>query len=121
MSEAGTAIYALPACAIAARMLGGEMMVMSVRDSTFFTLNEIATVIWRAADGKTPLEEIARAVSEEFEVDFATAYQDAEELVTRLSAHGILQVSDQPIEAGTQAAPTSRNARDMGHPTGEAP
>ena len=38
---------------IAARMLGGEMMIMSPLDSTFFTLNEVATVIWQAADGKT--------------------------------------------------------------------
>lgn len=103
MSER-TTIYVQPARAIGARMLGGEMMVMSVRDSTFFTLNEIATVIWRAADGKTPLEQIARAVSEEFEVDFATAYQDAKELVAQLSAHGILRVSDQPIEARIPAA-----------------
>jgi len=30
---------------IAARVLGGEMMVMSSVDSTFFTLNEVATAI----------------------------------------------------------------------------
>jgi hypothetical protein len=105
MSVPTTSIYPLPASAIAARMLGGEMMVMSVRDSTFFTLNEIATVIWRAADGNTSLVEIACAVSQEFDVDFATAYQDAEELVSRLAEHGILQVSDQPIHvpAGSEA------------------
>ena len=59
---------------IAARMLGGEMMIMSPLDSTFFTLNEVATVIWQAADGKTTLEEIVREhVVPVFDVDPAVA------------------------------------------------
>ena len=39
--------YIARSSAIAARMLGGEMMVMSSVDSTFFTLNEVATAIWQ--------------------------------------------------------------------------
>ena len=52
--------YVARSSAIAARMLGGEMMIMSAVNSTFFTLNEVATVIWQAADGRTPLSEIVR-------------------------------------------------------------
>ena len=29
-------------------------MVMSAVDSTFFTLNPVATVVWQAADGRHP-------------------------------------------------------------------
>ncbi len=106
MSDGARTIYVAPSRNLAARMLGGEMMVMSVRDSTFFTLNEVASVIWRAADGRTPLAEIvAREVCEEFEIDFDTARQDAEELVQRLAEHGILLVSDHPIEASAGHAP----------------
>ncbi len=47
--------YIARSSAIAARMLAGEMMVMNSADSTFFTLNEVATAIWQAADGHTPL------------------------------------------------------------------
>ena len=49
--------YITRSSAIAARMLAGEMMVMNSMDSTFFTLNEVATTIWQAADGRTPLRE----------------------------------------------------------------
>jgi hypothetical protein len=85
--------------AIAARMLGGEMMIMSAMDSTFFTLNEVATVIWQAADGQTPLAEIVRnKVCPQFDVDPDVARRDAEQFVTELSQHGILLVSDRPIE-----------------------
>ena len=84
---------------IAARMLGGEMMVMSAVDSTFFTLNEVATAIWQAADGRTPLSEIvASTVCDDFEVDLETARRDAEQFVNELSHHGILLVSDHPFD-----------------------
>ena len=84
---------------IAARMLGGEMMVMSAVDSTFFTLNEVATAIWQAADGRTPLAEIvASTVCDEFEVDLEIARRDAEQFVDELSHHGILLVSDRPFD-----------------------
>lgn len=91
--------YIARSTAIAARMLGGEMMVMSAVDSTFFTLNEVATSIWQAADGRTPLSEIVkRAVCTQFEVDPDLARTDAEHFVEELSAHGILLVSASPIE-----------------------
>jgi hypothetical protein len=84
---------------IAARNLDGEMMIMSAVDSTFFTLNPVATVIWQAADGKTPLSEIvAQRVCAEFEVEPSEARRDAEQFVADLSQHGILLISDRPID-----------------------
>ena len=86
---------------IAARKLGDEMIVMSSADSSLFTLNEVAMAIWQSADGQTTLENIvASKVCEQFEVTEAEAMRDAEEFVTELSAHGILMVSDRPIEIG---------------------
>ena len=88
--------YIARSTAIAARMLGGEMMIMSAVDSTFFTLNEVATVIWQAADGQTPLAEIvASRVCQEFEVLPENARRDAEQFVSELSQHGVLLVSDE--------------------------
>jgi hypothetical protein len=84
---------------IAARLLGGEMIIMSARDSILFSLNEVGTVIWQAADGLTPLEEIVqKKVCAEFEVEPAQALQDAEEFVRTLAQHGILVLSEQPIK-----------------------
>ena len=91
--------------AVAARELGGEMIIMSATDSTLFSLSEVATIIWRAADGRTPLCEIVeRGVCAEFDVPFDTAYRDAEAFVEELSSHGILCVSDQAA-ADTEPAP----------------
>jgi hypothetical protein len=95
--------YIMRSSAIAARMLGGEMMIMSVKDSTFFTLDPVATAIWQAADGSTPLAEIvASRICTEFDVSPETAVRDAEQFAEELAAHGILLVSDQPICVSAQ-------------------
>jgi len=78
-------------------------MIMSAVDSTFFTLNEVGTVIWQAADGQTPLSAIITGkICPEFDVSPEEAQRDAEQFVTELAQHGILRLSDQPI---TDASP----------------
>ena len=90
--------YLKPSRDIAARMLDGQMNVMSVRDSRVFSLNPTASVIWSAADGTTPLREIvAQKVVTEFEVDEEVAYNDALALVEELAQEGILLLADHPI------------------------
>ena len=83
---------------VAARMLGDEMMVMSGRDSTLFTLNKTAAILWQSADGTTPLHRIVQQrICTEFDVEHAEALQDAEILARQLAAHEIMRVSEEPI------------------------
>ena len=83
---------------VATRGLGDETMIMSGRDSTLFTLNPTATVLWQSADGKTPLDEIVQTrICAEFEVEPTEALQDAESLARELARHEILQISEEPI------------------------
>ncbi|HLZ43791.1 MAG TPA: PqqD family protein [Candidatus Sulfotelmatobacter sp.] len=102
-------LYVARSPRVAARSLGGEMMIMSGRDSTLFTLNKTATILWQAADGATPLDEIVQQrICGEFEVEPGEALQDAETLARELASHHILQISEQPI--ATQSA-VSRESR----------
>ena len=88
---------------IAARVLDGEMMIMSARDSTLFSLNELGTIIWQAADGETTLQEIVeRRICPEFDVEPEEALKDAESFVRELAAHGILILSETPLEQKEQ-------------------
>jgi Coenzyme PQQ synthesis protein D (PqqD) len=90
--------YVSRSTAIAARVLGDETMVMSATTSTLFTLDEVATVIWEAADGATPIEEIvANKVCTQFDITPEVALKDAEILIEQLAEHGLLLLSDQPI------------------------
>jgi len=98
-----TAKYIAPSRSIAARRLGDEMVIMSAVDSTLFTLNPVATALWQAADGRTPLSEIvAGTICREFEVEPELAYRDAEALVNDLAGHGILLVSEEPIASAQE-------------------
>jgi hypothetical protein len=91
-------LYVARSPRIAARMLGEEMLVMAGQGSTLFTLNPTATVLWQAADGATPLDEIVeRRICAEFEVKPEDALRDAEALAEDLAKHGILLISEEPI------------------------
>lgn len=93
-----SSVYIARSTAVAARSLDGEMMIMSARDSTLFTLNSVGTVIWQSADGNTPLAEIVeQKICAEFEVDPIEAMKDAESFVNDLASHGIMVVSGGPI------------------------
>jgi hypothetical protein len=94
-------MYIAKSRSIAARAMDGEMVIMSTLDSMLFTLNEVATEIWLAADGRTSLSQIVQdRVCAKFEAEPEAAYADAEDLCRRLAEHGILVISDQPIESG---------------------
>lgn len=93
-----TTKYIARSSAVAARELGGEMIIMSAVDSTLFTLNETATLLWQAADGVTPLAEIVEdRLCRDFQVPSEQAQRDAAEFVEDLARSGILLLSDQPF------------------------
>jgi hypothetical protein len=93
-----SALYPMQSKEIAARIMAGEMMIMSPRDSTLFSLNNVGTAIWQAADGQTPLDQIVQnRVCTRFEVDLAAAYKDAESFVQELAEHELLILSDRPF------------------------
>jgi hypothetical protein len=90
--------YVARATNVAARMIGGEMMIMSGADSSLYSLNETASILWQAADGVTPLAQIVeKHICADYAVDPATALRDAEELSEELARQGILLLSDVPV------------------------
>lgn len=99
--------YVARAANVAARMIGGEMMIMSGRDSSLFSLNETASALWQAADGKTTLEQIALRICGDFEVDLQTALRDVQQVAEDLARHGILCLSDSPIADAALASKVS--------------
>jgi len=102
-------VYIARATEVAARSLDGEMMIMSARNSTLFTLNPVGTIIWQSADGKTPLAEIVeQKICAEFEVDPEEALKDVESFVNDLASHGIIVVSDVPISLANPALGETR-------------
>jgi hypothetical protein len=102
-------VYVSRSPRVAARLLGEEMLIMSGQGSTLFTLNSSATILWQAADGVTPLDEIVeRRICSEFQVKPEEAMRDAEALAEDLAKHGILLISEQPIPKPVASVQESR-------------
>lgn len=90
--------YVARSAAIAARVLGDETMVVSAVNSTLFTLDGVATVIWESADGATPLEDIVtHKICTQYDVAPEIALNDAQRFVEGLAQHGLMLLSDRPM------------------------
>jgi hypothetical protein len=90
--------YLRKSSAIASRKLGDELIVMATDTSSVFTLNEVAAVIWEAADGVTSLRTIVmERIVPIYDVGFEKAYSDAEKVVSGLASHGVIEVGSEPF------------------------
>ena len=89
--------YPKRAANLAARVFEGEAIIMNPADSTLFNLNETATAIWLAADGKTTLRQIVeRDIVPAFDVNPDDAMRDAGEFARSLAEHAILTLQTEP-------------------------
>ena len=76
------------------RVYDGEAVVICPDDSTLNPLNAVGTLIWEAADGKTPFSAIVARISEEFDVEPEQAERDSAVFVEKLCQRGLLTVSE---------------------------
>jgi|SRR5579864_7179653 len=107
-------LYVARSPSVSARRMGDEIVVMSAPNSTLFTLNEVASLIWEAADGVTPLDQIvADKICSSFDVEPEAALLDAKAVVRNLAIHGVLTVSDRPI-LGASKVPRNSAAQAGG-------
>jgi coenzyme PQQ synthesis protein D (PqqD) len=75
---------------LAWREIDGEAVIISPEDSHVHELNETASLIWKHADGKQSVDEIAARVATEYEVAIQVARADVRELIAALSAKHLL-------------------------------
>ncbi len=77
---------------IAWREIDGEAVLVNVRRDEVMHLNPTAAFLWSLLDGERSLAEVARAISEEFEVGEATAEADAVSFARELLERGAVEV-----------------------------
>ena len=77
---------------IAWRVVEEEAILVNVRRDEVIHLDPVGSFIWSRMDGRAPLEEIAKALVEEFEVDLETAVDDILDFAGRLLRQGAAEV-----------------------------
>jgi hypothetical protein len=93
-----TDVFIARAPRLAARKVGGEMVILSAADSSLYVLNAVATAVWEAADGRTSLDTIVTdVICRDFEIDRESAARDVDGFVRDLASHGILLTFDSAV------------------------
>ena len=81
---------------VVTRSIAGETILVPIRDNLadmqgIYTLNPVAEYIWQQLDGKQNLQNIARGVSESFDVTPPEAGDDMVEFINQLLAGEIIE------------------------------
>lgn len=76
-----------------ARDIAGELVLVPIGNAAknyggLITCNEVGAFIWKVLEGETDMEGLVAAILEEFDVDAATALNDAEEFISKLKEVG---------------------------------
>jgi len=92
-----------PSPDVVARRVAGEYLLVPVRSGAaqmdyIFTANEVGSVIFRLLDGRRDGRAIARAISEEFQVDPERADLDVVEFLSTLLDARLIQPADETVE-----------------------
>jgi len=72
------------------RILEGEAVALDVDTGQYFTMNPTATVIWEQLSKSAPVEAIAAAITERFDVDEKTARADVQEQLDEWLRNGLI-------------------------------
>jgi hypothetical protein len=75
---------------IAWRVIDGEAIVVNPRSGLVYPLNPVATRCWELADGQRGLEDIVRAICEEFDALPVDARRDVESFFRELEEKALL-------------------------------
>jgi len=75
------------------RIIEGEAILVQVETGEVIHLNEVATEIWRAVDGKKTIAEIIDQITASFEVKRDEASKDTLEFVNKLLDKSLVTLS----------------------------
>ena len=78
------------------RRIAGETLIVPIRGhvgdlDAIFTLNEVGSRVWQLIDKPLTVAEIAKAISNEYEVSQAEAERDVLELLAAMEAAGLIR------------------------------
>jgi len=75
---------------IAFRIIEGEAVLVNPENKMIYVLNHTGAFAWRKIDGKNNAEEIARALSIEYQANSSEAEKDLLDLFAGLSNRGLI-------------------------------
>lgn len=74
--------------------LGSEVVMLSLRDGTYYGLDEVGAEIWRLIQGPMTIGMLVASLVETYDVDAPRCRTDVISLVTSLRDRGLVEVRD---------------------------
>lgn len=74
--------------------LGDESAILSTKNSVYYGLDAVGTRIWKLLQEPRSVREICNTVLDEFEVDPDRCQRDLLELLARMKAEGLIEVTE---------------------------
>ena len=70
----------------------GEVVILNLKDSVYYGLNEVGGRIWEMIQEPTPVGEVVDALLNEYAVDRERCTQEVVDLVTALADKGLVEL-----------------------------
>jgi hypothetical protein len=84
---------------VAAKVIDGETVLINFSTGTYFSMDHAGTTIWELLERGYSLEQVARAVSGQYDVDSDRAGSDVSRLAAELTDARLIVPSDRPAPA----------------------
>jgi hypothetical protein len=75
------------------RELDGEAILLNPKEGCSYNLNHVGTLIWKMLDGEHTANDMAKAIYEQYEVEYEQALLDVELLLKDLRVNKLLSDS----------------------------
>jgi ornithine carbamoyltransferase len=75
-----------------AQEVDGEMVLLDMNSENYFGLDEVGTAIWQAMQESGSLEEVYRAMLEQYEVEPEVLEKDLLDFVQKLNDSGLAEI-----------------------------
>lgn len=76
-------------------VLGGESVLLSLKNQQYFGLDEVGTRMWNALTNSPSVEVAYESLLEEYEVEPETLRQDLYDLLERLAEQGLVEIQSE--------------------------
>lgn len=85
------AIYPKRRTDVTTRDVDGETLILDRKNEDVHQLNRSASYVWQYCDGQKSTHEIAMSMAKDFTIDLEAAERDVVDLITKLTALGLLE------------------------------
>jgi hypothetical protein len=75
-------------------LLDGEVVILNMKDNTYYGLDQIGGQIWNLIHNRTTFGDIIEVLINEYDVDYQKCYKDVHTLLEDMFRKGLIQIDN---------------------------